>query len=97
MKGEKKMQSVRRVVGALLVGVALASSSGCGGARCTGPNGEKMRAGETVPAKDGCNSCTCDEGGELFCTLVACGVHGDGGPSFGDGGPDAGPSDAQGG
>ena len=33
---------------------------------------EKYRAGESFPASDGCNACTCSENGQIACTLMAC-------------------------
>ncbi len=30
-------------------------------------------AGDTKPADDGCNSCTCDENGNWGCTEMGCG------------------------
>lgn len=30
--------------------------------------------GESFPARDGCNTCSCTGNGEVICTLVACGV-----------------------
>lgn len=34
--------------------------------------GKTYRVGETFPATDGCNSCSCTEGGSVACTLIAC-------------------------
>ena len=35
-------------------------------------NGETYQVGDTFPAGDGCNSCHCNEDGEVSCTLLAC-------------------------
>jgi hypothetical protein len=34
-------------------------------------NGKTYKSGESFPAKDGCNICTCDDG-KIACTLMAC-------------------------
>jgi hypothetical protein len=36
--------------------------------------GETYEVGDVWPAGDGCNSCACDDDGEVSCTLVACEV-----------------------
>ena len=41
------------------------------GATCT-LEGETYDAGESFPAPDGCNTCTCTEQGDVACTLMAC-------------------------
>lgn len=33
--------------------------------------------GDTFPAEDGCNSCTCMEGGDVVCTALACTCQGE--------------------
>ena len=35
-------------------------------------NGQIYQAGESVPSIDGCNSCSCDESGQVACTDMAC-------------------------
>lgn len=35
-------------------------------------NGVTYQVGESFPADDGCNSCSCTETGEVACTLMAC-------------------------
>ena len=35
-------------------------------------DGERHALGETFPAADGCNSCSCGPGGQVACTLRAC-------------------------
>ena len=47
-------------------------------APCTLPDGTEIADGESVPADDGCNTCTCDNG-ELACTLMGCVDSGDSG------------------
>lgn len=42
-------------------------------ATCT-YQGTTFKPGETVPSVDGCNSCSCDESGQVMCTLMACEV-----------------------
>ncbi|HKO52926.1 MAG TPA: hypothetical protein VJV79_34695 [Polyangiaceae bacterium] len=54
----------------------VASFAGCSGsvqnnAGCV-YNGKQYAAGDTFPDSDGCNQCSCDEGGQAQCTLVAC-------------------------
>lgn len=34
--------------------------------------GQEYQAGESVPSIDGCNSCSCDESGQVACTDMAC-------------------------
>lgn len=34
--------------------------------------GEYYAVGDSFPAGDGCNTCGCDESGEVFCTLIDC-------------------------
>jgi hypothetical protein len=40
-------------------------------ATCT-YNGQEYQIGESVPSVDGCNSCSCDESGQIACTEMAC-------------------------
>ncbi len=35
-------------------------------------DGETYLVGETFPDTDGCNTCTCETGGEVACTLMEC-------------------------
>jgi len=35
-------------------------------------NGQLYRAGESFPANDGCNTCSCSENGMVACTKMAC-------------------------
>ena len=35
-------------------------------------NGTPHQAGESFPAEDGCNTCTCQENGSVACTLIGC-------------------------
>lgn len=50
------------------------------GASCNSPqqeiacayNGERYEAGQSFPAEDGCNTCTCGEDGQIGCTEIAC-------------------------
>jgi hypothetical protein len=35
-------------------------------------NGETYFVGESFPSADGCNTCGCQEGGKVACTLMAC-------------------------
>jgi hypothetical protein len=55
--------------------VAIAFLVGCEGGKGGGAcefGGETHQIGETFPAGDGCNSCHCDEDGEVSCTLLEC-------------------------
>ncbi len=48
--------------------------TGCGGggpAMCT-YDGKSYPAGSTFPSSDGCNTCSCDGSGSIFCTERAC-------------------------
>ncbi len=38
----------------------------------SGAPGDACEPGETVPAADGCNTCSCDDDGTLACTEIAC-------------------------
>jgi len=51
----------------------MAGSSGHGGSATCEYNGAVVSEGESVPAVDGCNSCTCNSG-LMVCTLMACPV-----------------------
>lgn len=48
------------------------------GAECPAPSkgcevdGERYELGESFPSSDGCNTCSCSEGGQVACTLRAC-------------------------
>ena len=49
----------------------------CRGGACTDPGacvygGQRYRPGQSFPSTDGCNTCTCSEGGRVACTLRAC-------------------------
>ena len=35
-------------------------------------NAIEYQVGDTIPALDGCNTCSCTERGEVVCTLMAC-------------------------
>jgi hypothetical protein len=41
---------------------------------CTGSDGETYRPGQSYPAGDGCNTCTCTDNGLSACTKRACPV-----------------------
>ena len=58
---------------------------GCSGSVSTGSdgcnyNGKSYAVGDKFPASDGCNQCSCGEGGEAQCTLVGCEPGPDSGP-----------------
>lgn len=59
-----------------LLGLA-ASFVGCSGSVQNGVgcdyNGNQYALGDTFPAGDGCNHCSCGERGDVQCTLVGCG------------------------
>jgi hypothetical protein len=51
----------------------------CDGGRCGGGGdegctyaGEQYDVGDGFPSEDGCNTCSCTEGGQVACTLRAC-------------------------
>jgi hypothetical protein len=46
-------------------------------------NGKEHAVGDKFPASDGCNQCSCGEGGDVQCTLLGCGP----GPGPEPGGP----------
>lgn len=50
-----------------------AGSAGGGGANggCR-YDGKQYRVGQTFPSDDGCNTCSCERGGQVACTLRAC-------------------------
>ncbi|HTU60916.1 MAG TPA: hypothetical protein VMF89_20830 [Polyangiales bacterium] len=50
-------------------GVSVASEGPCGGCFY---NGELYEYGDSFPDADGCNQCSCTEGGLVACTLRAC-------------------------
>lgn len=55
-------------------GVSIASDGACpvgGPGSCT-YDGEPYKAGESFPSTDGCNTCSCTDGGKVVCTLRAC-------------------------
>jgi hypothetical protein len=62
---------------AALAALTLAAATlaiGCGGGglgRCS-YDGKSYPAGSTFPSRDGCNTCSCDGSGSLFCTEIAC-------------------------
>jgi hypothetical protein len=71
----------------------LATFAGCSGSVShTGDGceyaGKGYAVGDKFPASDGCNQCSCGEGGEVQCTLLGCGPGPGPGP---DPGPDSGP------
>ncbi|HEX2877286.1 MAG TPA: hypothetical protein VHP33_38820 [Polyangiaceae bacterium] len=55
----------------------LAMSVGCSGSVSQTPtgcdyNGKVFAVGDKFPASDGCNQCSCGEGGDVQCTLIGC-------------------------
>lgn len=69
---------LRRVSFVVVGAVALAGAAGCkvnvveeGGDGCE-YNGETYDVGESFPAGDGCNTCSCQEDGTVGCTLIGC-------------------------
>ena len=64
-------------------GISIKSKGKCGGTQPTTCkyNGKEYKQGDTYPAKDGCNTCTCQKDGSSSCTLKICdktcgGLHG---------------------
>jgi len=52
-----------------------AGEPACSGAECAGGctyDGKSYARGDTFPATDGCNSCSCDEAGLVACTQRGC-------------------------
>src|ERR1700690_166935 len=77
------------------VGVGALVFAGCRSDRCR-YGGATYSVGARFPAGDRCNSCTCEQGGEVACTLVGRGANDAGGDaSSGAGGAsaDGGPTD----
>lgn len=58
---------------AMLVSITTGALIGCngGGGTCE-YNGETYEKGESFPAEDGCNTCTCEEKGAVACTEMGC-------------------------
>lgn len=61
----------------LAVAVVALGAAGCGTTvtsfgDCVDDNGNAYNAGDSFPAGDGCNTCTCDATGEISCTLIDC-------------------------
>lgn len=46
--------------------------AGCSGGAVCEYAGETYDKGESFPAEDGCNSCTCEEKGNVSCTEMGC-------------------------
>ncbi|MEZ4300067.1 MAG: hypothetical protein R3B70_34285 [Polyangiaceae bacterium] len=67
---------LRSLALAALGAAALLGGAGCGpnvstGGDCT-YDGKDYEAGESFPAGDGCNSCTCEDNGSVACTEIGC-------------------------
>ena len=57
-----------------LLALSLCFTLGCDGddsASCD-YNGQTYSEGESFPSADGCNTCGCESGGEIACTMMAC-------------------------
>jgi len=52
------------------MGLLVMAAVGCGGT-CE-VDGQLYRVGESFPAPDGCNTCTCHWGGDAACTEMGC-------------------------
>ena len=61
----------RVVVGEECDGGPCATPDGGGAGGCV-YEGKRYAAGDSFPSADGCNSCSCSEGGQVACTLRAC-------------------------
>lgn len=48
------------------------TDGGDSGVVCRLGDGRTCPAGRSCPAPDGCNTCSCNERGELACTLLHC-------------------------
>src|SRR6185437_449795 len=59
-------------------------STGASGDVCS-YNGTRHAAGESFPASDGCNTCTCEANGSVVCTTLGCGTESGTGGCFYDG------------
>jgi len=73
------MAQFARLGAAIGLAGLLASSTGCSGSttrRGTTEGcdyaGERYAVGDSFPDRDGCNQCTCDEGGQVSCTEKGC-------------------------
>ncbi|HKU39712.1 MAG TPA: hypothetical protein VJR89_16240 [Polyangiales bacterium] len=53
-------------------GVSVASQGACPAAQSCQYGEQTYPAGSTFPAADGCNTCQCDDSGQVFCTEKAC-------------------------
>src|SRR5688572_11495455 len=58
---------------AATLGACVGTSSEVGSMDGDGGQGPECEEGATKPAGDGCNTCTCDDGGSWGCTEMACG------------------------
>ncbi len=56
---------------AAAAGVSVQSAGACVSTTCT-YEGKMYKVGETFPASDGCNTCSCEKGGVVGCTKIAC-------------------------
>lgn len=95
------MKALRTGLFFLTLTLSTASLSGCGGGSeeddATGSTGgsaggdgsDSCTEGDTKPADDGCNTCSCSDGG-WACTEIGCLPDGTGGADAGTGGADAG-------
>ncbi|MEQ1565059.1 MAG: hypothetical protein ABMA64_05430 [Myxococcota bacterium] len=45
--------------------------AGCAGSVCE-YDGETYDVGESFPSSDGCNTCSCERGGDVACTRLSC-------------------------
>ena len=54
----------------LLVAALAAFAIGCGGP-CE-IDGKTVKVGESAPAGDGCNTCSCEKYGQASCTEMGC-------------------------
>jgi hypothetical protein len=57
---------------AMMMAMAALVASACDDEETCEWDGQTYDVGETFPAGDGCNSCHCNEDGEVTCTLLAC-------------------------
>lgn len=73
------LRKVLVVLALIVVSAALAGNRGCVPVEPEEPAaceyaGQGYDVGESFPAEDGCNTCTCAEGGRVLCTMRACAV-----------------------
>ncbi|EYF03287.1 hypothetical protein [Chondromyces apiculatus] len=68
---QSSLLTLTALIPALLTGCVIVSS---GDDACS-YGGETYDEGESFPAEDGCNTCSCDSDGSVLCTQIGCTPH----------------------